>query len=231
VITLGVLLSGTGSNFRAILEAIGQGRLHAKVGVVVSNVDSAGGLEIARKAGIPTAVIDHREYASRRRFDDAVVQALNAHRVEWVVLAGFMRVVTEHMLEAFPMRILNIHPSLLPAFPGMNAQTQAFQYGARVSGCTVHFVDTGTDTGPIIAQAVVPVLPTDDDDTLRRRILVQEHALYPDVLQWIAEGRVSVVPSPRGGRPRVEVAGVDPFRFAPAAPVPPPSAPRSGPLR
>jgi phosphoribosylglycinamide formyltransferase-1 len=224
VITLGVLLSGTGSNFRAILEAIGEGRLRARVGVVVSNVEFAGGLDIARKAGVPAVVVDHRAYASRHRFDDAVAEALRRHGVEWVALAGFMRILTEHMLDAFPMRVVNIHPSLLPAFPGMNAQAQAFQYGVRVAGCTVHFVDGGTDTGPIIAQAAVPVLATDDEDTLRHRILAEEHRLYPDVLQWIAEGRVSVVPSPRGGRPTVHVAGVETFRFA--APLAPRSQPR-----
>jgi phosphoribosylglycinamide formyltransferase-1 len=207
-IRIGVLLSGTGTNLQAIIDAIADRRLDAQIGVVISNVASAGGLRRAEAAGIPTVVIDHRQYHSRRDFDGAVVRALEAHGVQWVVLAGFMRVVTDKLLDAFPMRIINIHPSLLPAFPGMNAQTQALKYGVRVAGCTVHFVDVGTDTGPIIAQAVVPVLPTDDDAALRKRILAEEHALLPEVLQWIAEGRLTVRPAASGGRPRVEVQGV-----------------------
>jgi phosphoribosylglycinamide formyltransferase-1 len=157
-------------------------------------------------------VIDHRAYTSRKHFDAEVVHSLERHGAEWVVLAGFMRVLTPTLLDAFPMRVINIHPALLPSFPGLNAQSQAFQYGVRVAGCTVHFVDNGTDTGPILAQAVVPVLPSDDDEALRKRILAQEHALLTDVLQWIAEGRVTVKPNPMGGRPRVAIDGVDPFR-------------------
>ena len=211
-ITIGVLLSGTGTNLQSILDAIAEKRLDAKIGVVISNVASAGGLKRAESAGVPTVVIDHRIYHSRRDFDTEVVRVLERHGVEWVVLAGFMRVITEKLLDAFPMRIINIHPSLLPAFPGMNAQTQAFQYGVRVAGCTVHFVDAGTDSGPIIAQAVVPVLENDDDEALRKRILAEEHALLPDVLQWIAEGRLTVKPSMSGGRARVIMQGVTPVR-------------------
>jgi len=212
MIRIGVLLSGTGTNLQSIIDAIADRRLDGELAVVVSNVASAGGLKRAEAAGVPIVVIDHRNYYSRREFDADVVKVLEQHRVEWVVLAGFMRVITDKLLDAFPMRVLNIHPALLPAFPGMNAQTQAFLYGARVAGCTVHFVDAGTDSGPIVAQAVVPVLQTDDDNTLRKRILAQEHALLPEVLQWIAEGRVLVRPSATGGRARVEVQGVDPFR-------------------
>lgn len=211
-IQIGVLLSGTGTNLQAIIDAIQDGRLDARLRVVISNVASAGGLKRAEAAGVPTVVIDHRNFHSRREFDLAVVRELERNQVEWVVLAGFMRVITEKLLEAFPMRILNIHPSLLPAFPGMNAQTQAFQYGARVTGCTVHFVDAGTDTGPIIAQAVVPVLENDDDEALRKRILAEEHALLPQVLQWIAEGRLTVEPVMLGKRARVRVKGVVPVR-------------------
>lgn len=206
---VGVLLSGTGTNFQAILDAIASGRLDAKVSVVISNVSSAGGLERARKAGIPAIVIDHRRYGSRRDFDAAVVEVLVGHGIEYVVLAGFMRVVTNVLLDAFPMRVLNIHPALLPAFPGLNAQSQAFAYGVKVSGCTVHFVDQGTDTGPIIAQAVVPVLGDDDDESLRQRILAAEHRLLPTVLQWIAEGRVTAKPGAKGDRPRVVLEGVE----------------------
>jgi phosphoribosylglycinamide formyltransferase 1 len=224
---IGVLLSGEGSNFQAILDAIAAGTLHARVAVVLSNVASAGGLERARRAQIPAIVIDHRKFASRRDFDDACVEVLVGHDVDYVVLAGFMRVVTSHLLDAFPMRVLNIHPALLPAFPGMNAQSQAIRYGARISGCTVHFVDAGTDTGPIIAQTAVPILSSDDDMSLRQRILVEEHRLLPSVLQWFAEGRVSTSPDPKGGRPRVVVQGVETGTFVNAAGGPPPSTPIS----
>lgn len=216
MIKLGVLLSGEGTNFQAILDAIAAGTLDARVAVVVSNVASAGGLERARKADIPAIVVDHRRYTSRRDFDASVVEVLVGHGVDYVVLAGFMRVVTATLLDAFPMRVVNIHPALLPAFPGLNAQSQAFKYGARVTGCTVHFVDAGTDTGPIIAQCAVPVLAADDDASLRARILTQEHRLLPQVLQWFAEGRVACAPNPSGERPRVTVQGVEAFSFAPA---------------
>src|SRR5450631_3211957 len=169
-IRIGVLLSGSGSNFQAILDAIEKKRLDAKVCVVVSNVASAGGMERANTAYIPAIVIDHRRYGNRKDFDAAVVEVLVGHNVDYVVLAGFMRVVTSVLLDAFPMRIVNIHPALLPAFAGLNAQSQAFAYGVKIAGCTVHFVDQGTDTGPIIAQAVVPVLAADDDEALRQRI-------------------------------------------------------------
>lgn len=221
---IGVLLSGEGSNFQAILDAIAAGSLHASVAVVIANVASAGGLERARKAKIPGIVIDHRRFSSRHDFDTACVEVLVGHDVEYVVLAGFMRVVTNVLLDAYPMRVLNIHPALLPAFPGMNAQSQAFQYGVRISGCTVHFVDAGTDTGPILAQTAVPVLETDDDMTLRQRILVEEHKLLPRVLQWLAEGRVTTSPSSKG-RSRVTISGVETAFVGtpPAAPAPQPS--------
>jgi phosphoribosylglycinamide formyltransferase-1 len=178
--------------------------------VVISNVTSAGGIERARAAGIPAIVIDHRRYGNRKDFDAAVVEVLVGHDVDYVVLAGFMRVLSNVLLDAFPMRVLNIHPALLPAFPGLNAQSQAFTYGVKIAGCTVHFVDAGTDTGPIIAQAVVPVLARDDDESLRVRILQAEHQLLPTVLQWIAEGRVSAKPGLKGSeRPRVVLEGVE----------------------
>lgn len=211
---IGVLLSGGGTNFQAILDAIAERRLDATVAVAISNVASAGGLERARRAGVPAIVLDHRSFGSRNAFDRAVSEVLIGHGVDYVVLAGFMRVVTDTLLGAFPMRVLNIHPALLPAFPGLNAQSQALAYGARVAGCTVHFVDGGTDTGPIVAQTVVPVLPDDDDASLRERILAEEHRLLPKVLQWFAEGRVSVEPRASGGRPRVLVRGAQTWSFA-----------------
>ena len=208
VIALGVLVSGSGSNLQAIIDAAQAGTIDARVAVVVSNVAGAKAVERARAAGIPTAVIDHRRYGDRRAFDAAVVEVLRERAVDLVVLAGFMRVVSEVLLGAFPWRVVNIHPALLPAFPGLHGQKQAVHAGVRIAGCTVHFVDSGLDTGPIIAQAAVPVLPDDDEESLGARILEQEHILLPSVLQWFAEGRVEVVPSSGAGmRPRVWVHG------------------------
>lgn len=203
---LGVLVSGSGTNMQAILDAIAEKRLDADVRVVVSNVAAAGALARAKAAGVPTAFVDHKAYASRAEFDAALVDVLRAHGVEWVVLAGFMRIVTATLLDAFPLRVVNVHPALLPAFPGVDGQAQALAYGVRIAGCTVHLVDRGTDTGPILAQAAVPVLEGDDENALRARILVQEHALLPAVLQWIAEGRVHVERR-EGMRPRVRIEG------------------------
>jgi phosphoribosylglycinamide formyltransferase 1 len=204
MIRLGVLVSGTGTNLQAILDAVAEKRLDAQVEVVVSNVPGAGALERARVAGVSAVVVDHREHADRRAFDAALVEVLRARGVEVVVLAGFMRLLTGVFLDAFPMRVVNVHPSLLPAFPGVNSQKQALEYGVRVAGCSVHFVDAGTDTGPIIAQSAVPVEDDDDEDSLRLRILAREHELLPRVLQWLAEGRVTVQAAP-GGRARVRV--------------------------
>lgn len=187
---LGVLVSGSGSNLQAILDAIAADELAAKVAVVVSNKRQAFALERASRAGVPQVVVPHRAFATREAFEDALVAVLREHGVQLVVLAGFMRVLTGRFLNAFPQQVVNIHPALLPAFPGVDAQRQAFDYGVKASGCTVHFVDEGTDTGPIIAQAVVPVLDHDDVESLRARILEQEHRLLPVVLQWLAEGRV-----------------------------------------
>jgi len=204
MMTLGVLVSGTGSNLQAILDAVAQKRLDARVAVAVSNVAAAGGLERARAAGVEAVVVDHKAYADRRAFDAALVEVLRARAVEVVVLAGFMRLVTDVLLGAFPMRVVNVHPSLLPAFPGVRSQKQALDYGVRVAGCTVHLVDGGTDTGPILAQAAVPVEEGDDEESLRLRILAREHELLPRVLQWMAEGRVTVE-AVAGGRAKVRV--------------------------
>jgi phosphoribosylglycinamide formyltransferase-1 len=201
---IGVLISGTGTNLQAILDAIRAGRLSAKVGVVVSNSAGAKGLDRAREAGVTTAVVDHRDFADRTSFDAELVRVLRAHRCEFVVLAGFMRLVTPTLLDAFADRVINVHPALLPAFPGVHAQAQAIAYGVKVSGCTVHFVDAGTDTGPIIAQSAVVVEDDDDDEALRTRILAEEHALLARVLQWVAEGRVQVEHR-EGQRPRVRI--------------------------
>jgi phosphoribosylglycinamide formyltransferase-1 len=217
---LGILVSGSGTNLQAVIDAVESGRLRAKIGVVISNVATAKALDRARAAKIQTVVIDHKAYASREAFDAAVVESLRGHGVDCVVLAGFMRLITPVLLEAFPQRVVNIHPALLPAFPGIHAQAQALAYGVRVTGCTVHLVDAGMDTGPILAQATVPVLDGDDEETLRERILVKEHELLPAVLQWIADGRVEVVAAQSGvtgARPTVRIhayGSVPPARAA-----------------
>lgn len=206
---LGVLVSGSGSNLQAILDAVAKGRLDAQVRLVVSNKPQAFALERAKRAGVPTKVIRHKAYATREDFDQALVDALREAGAEWIVLAGFMRLLTPTFLDAFPMHVLNIHPALLPAFPGVDAQQQALDYGVRATGCTVHFVDAGTDTGPVIAQSVVAVREDDTYDTLASRILAREHKLFPAVLQWLAEGRVKIVPPDAPGqRARVRVEGL-----------------------
>lgn len=189
---LGVLASGGGTNLQAIIDRSLDGSLDAEIAVVISNNPGAGALERAAKAGIKTLCINHRDFTAREAFDRAVVAALQEHGVELVVLAGFMRIITQTFIDVYPNRVINIHPALLPAFPGLHVQQQAIDYGARFSGCTVHFVDGGVDTGPIIIQAVVPVLPDDSAETLAARILEQEHRIYPRAIQLIAEGRVHV---------------------------------------
>lgn len=190
---IGALASGGGSNLQAIIDRCADGSLDAEVALILSNNPDAGALERARAAGIPSLCIDHRTFASREEFDQAVVAALQAAGVELVVLAGFMRIISAPFLEAFPGRIMNIHPALLPAFPGLHVQRKALEYGARFAGCTVHFVDGGVDTGPIIIQAVVPVLDQDTEATLSARILKQEHRIYPRAIQLFAEGRLRLV--------------------------------------
>lgn len=204
MLSLGVLVSGTGSNLQAILDAIAGGRLDATIRVVISNKPGVQALDRARAASVPTLCLSHRDYGTREAFDAALVRALREASVNWVVLAGFMRLLTPTMLGAFKGKILNIHPALLPAFPGVDAQEQALAYGVKVAGCTVHLVDEGTDTGPIIAQRTVPVLDTDDAAALRSRILVQEHELLVEVLRALSESRVEVLPRD-GQRPRVRV--------------------------
>lgn len=198
---LGVLISGRGSNLQAILDAIAEGRLNARVRLVIANREGAGGLERAARAGVPTRVIPHGAYPDRASFDRALVAALGAAGVEWIVLAGFMRLLTPAFLDAFPRRVINVHPSLLPAFPGVDAQAQALAYGVKITGCTVHLVDAGMDTGPVIAQTAVQVLEGDTRDTLADRILVEEHATLVRVLGWIAEDRLEVLPQSPASQP------------------------------
>jgi len=195
---VGVLASGSGTNLQALIDADARGDLGpARLVVVGANVAGCGALGRARAAGLDTFVIEHRGFSSREAFDEAMVAALHARQVELVVLAGFMRILTPGFLAAFPDRVVNIHPSLLPAFPGVHSQAQAFRHGVKIAGCTVHLVDTGVDSGPILAQAAVPVLNDDDEETLRLRILAEEHKLLPAVVRAFAEGRVSIDPARR----------------------------------
>jgi phosphoribosylglycinamide formyltransferase-1 len=187
---LGVLVSGNGTNLQAILDAIARGTLDARVRVVISNRRDAFALERARTAGAPALAIPHGGFESREAFDRALVAALREHGVEWVVLAGFMRLLTPELLFAFRGRIVNVHPALLPAFPGTHAIRRALEAGAAVTGCTVHFVDEGVDTGTIIAQREVPILPGDDEATLTERMHTVEHELFVAVLSDIAAGKV-----------------------------------------
>jgi phosphoribosylglycinamide formyltransferase-1 len=199
-----VLVSGTGSNLQALIDAAQWPDYPAEIALVVSNVPGVMALERARRAGIEAIELPHRQFATRLEFDRALLELLLARGVEILCLAGFMRLLGPDLLRPFAGRVINIHPSLLPAFPGMHAQRQALEYGVKVAGCTVHFVDEGTDTGPVIAQAAVAVLGSDDETSLTERILKEEHRLYPLVLGWVAEGRVQLE-----GR-RVHLLGLDP---------------------
>ena len=189
-VRVGVLASGGGTNLQSLIDASAAGTIPADVALVLSNNPDAGALTRAQRAGIPTCHLDHRRFASREAFDHAAVAALRDAGVELVCLAGFMRIITPAFLDAFPGRVMNIHPALLPAFPGLHVQRKALEYGARFAGCTVHFVDAGVDTGPIIIQAVVPIHDDDTEETLSARILAQEHRIYPRAVQLFAEGRL-----------------------------------------
>ncbi len=201
---VGILISGRGSNMAALIEAAKGADYPAEIAVVVSNVANAPGLGLARDAGIATSAISHKEFPDRETFDRSISAELEKHGVGLVALAGFMRIQSPWFSTHWKDRIINIHPSLLPAFPGLRVQQQALDAGVRISGCTVHFVTPDLDAGPIIAQAAVPVLPGDDADRLAARILRQEHRLYPLVVRWFAEGRLSVSGA------QVAVAGVPP---------------------
>ncbi len=199
---LGVLLSGRGSNFVAIAERIRRGDLAARVDLIVSNKADAAGLGAARDRGIESVFIDPRQYPTRVEYDLAVADELRARDVDLVCLAGWMRILTPEFIQQFPGRILNIHPALLPSFPGLHAQRQALEYGVKVSGCTVHFVDAGVDTGPIILQQTVPVHDEDTEESLSARILEREHDTYWRAIRTVLSGRVEV----RGRRVTVAVS-------------------------
>ena len=189
---LGILLSGRGSNFEAIADNVASGRLDANIAVVISNKTDAPGIESARRRGLKALVISSKG-RPREEHDREVVAALREHQVDLVCLAGYMRLLSPWFVQQFPNRILNIHPSLLPAFPGLDAQKQAFEYGVKVSGCTVHFVDADLDHGTIILQTAVPVLETDDDHTFAARILEQEHVAYSEAIRIVLEGKYHIV--------------------------------------
>lgn len=206
---IGVLISGRGSNMAALLAATRAPDYPAEIAIVVSNVADAGGLETARAAGVPTAVVRHRNHPDRESFDRAVSATLEAAGVEFVCLAGFMRIFSPWFPARWPGRILNIHPSLLPSFKGLHVQRQALEAGVRAAGCTVHFVTADLDAGPIVAQGVVPVLAGDDEAALSARILKVEHEIYPLAARWLAEDRLRIVATP-GLPDRVAIDGLPP---------------------
>ena len=189
-LAIGVLASGRGSNLQAILDAARTPGYPARVAVVISDHETAAALERARTAGVEAVFLNPKDHGDRAAYETALVGTLAARGVGLVCLAGFMRILGPPFVRAFPRRILNIHPSLLPAFPGLHAQRQALEYGVRVAGATVHFVDEGVDTGPIVLQASVPVQPDDTEETLSARILAEEHRLYPEAIRLFAEGRL-----------------------------------------
>ncbi len=188
---LGILISGRGSNFEAIANAIARRKLEAEIAIVISNRATAGGLDIARMRGIPLRVIESRGM-EREAYDKLVIQELRIHEVDLVCLAGFMRLLSASFIEAFPNRVMNIHPSLLPAFPGLDAQRQALEFGVKITGCTVHLVDEFLDSGPILVQSAVPVVDDDTVETLSARILLQEHVIYPKAIQLMVERRIKL---------------------------------------
>jgi phosphoribosylglycinamide formyltransferase-1 len=199
---VGVLVSGSGTNLQSILDHCRKRKIDAETAVVISNRPEAYALTRARRAKVPTVVVENKHFATRDKFDARLVEILREHRVELVCLAGFMRLLSPVLIQAFPERILNIHPALLPSFPGLDVQRKALEHGVRFSGCTVHVVDEGCDTGPIVIQAVVPVASDDTAETLAARILKQEHRIYPRAIQLFAEGRITL----EGRRVRVRDA-------------------------
>jgi phosphoribosylglycinamide formyltransferase 1 len=193
-----ILISGRGSNMAALLKA----RLPATIAAVISNDPAAAGLATAREHGVATAVVDHRQHASRPAFDEALAREVARHEPDLVVLAGFMRVLTKPFVDRFGDRLINIHPSLLPAFPGLHTHRRALEAGVRVHGCSVHFVTPTVDHGPLIVQAAVPVQAGDTEDTLAARVLAEEHRIYPQAVRWFCEGRIKV-----GANGIVEISG------------------------
>ena len=186
-IKLGILASGSGSNVEAIAQAIAQQSLNAEIRVLIYNQPNAKVAERADRLNIPKVLLNHHEYASREALDRAIIDTLQQHQVDWVIMAGWMRIVTQVLIDAFPRRILNIHPSLLPSFPGAHAIEQAIAARVKITGCTVHFIELAVDSGPIVMQAAVPVLPNDTPETLHQRIQIQEHRIFPKAIAIAAE--------------------------------------------
>jgi phosphoribosylglycinamide formyltransferase 1 len=184
---LGVMASGSGSNFEAVARSIENGTLNAKIAVLIHNKSEIQAIERAHKYGIPTVLLDHRHYASREELDQAIVATLQSHQVECVVMAGWMRVITQVLIDAFVDRVINIHPSLLPSFPGIRSIEQALAAKVKIAGCTVHLVSLEVDAGPILVQAVVPVLPDDTAATLHARVQIQEHLILPQAIELLAQ--------------------------------------------
>lgn len=189
---IAVLVSGGGSNLQSIIDSVESGYLNIQIAVVLSNKEETYGLTRATNHGIPTQVVSHREFNNREKFENKLIEVLDGYGVDLVVLAGFMRVLTPLFVNHYHHKIINIHPAILPSFPGTHGQKQALDYGVRFSGCTTHFVDEGTDTGPIIIQAVVPVLPDDTEESLGTRILKEEHRIFPESLKLWSEGRILI---------------------------------------
>lgn len=190
---LGVLVSGSGSNLQAIIDNIESGKLSSKIAVVISNNPEAYSIERAKLHKIPYEVVEHKHFSTREEFDKKLVEVLKSYNVDLVIMAGFLRVITKVLLDAFPMRIMNIHPALLPAFPGLHVQKKALEYGCKFAGCTVHFADEGVDSGPIIIQGIVPILDDDTEESLSKRILSVEHKIYSTAIKLYEENRISVV--------------------------------------
>ncbi len=198
-----ILISGRGSNMEALIAARDAGELPVSIAAVISNRPEARGLETAARAGIAAVALDHKAFESREAFDGALAECIDQHAPDLVVLAGFMRILGEDFVRHYEGRLLNIHPSLLPAFPGLNTHRRALEEGVRLHGCTVHFVTPALDHGPIILQAAVPVLDSDSEDSLAARVLAQEHVIYPRAVRWFAEGRLQL----QNGRVLVAGAG------------------------
>ncbi|HUN55550.1 MAG TPA: phosphoribosylglycinamide formyltransferase [Smithella sp.] len=192
LLKLGVLISGSGTNLQSIIDHIENGSLKAAIKIVISNNPDAYGLKRAAKHSIPCVVLKHSDFKSKEDFDSALIKTLKDHGVDLVILAGFMRIISPALLTAYAHKIMNIHPALLPSFPGLHGQKQAVDYGVKFSGCTVHFVDEGVDTGPVIIQSVVPVLDDDTEETLAARILKEEHKIYPRAIQLFADGKIDI---------------------------------------
>lgn len=190
---LGVLISGNGSNLQSIIDNIENGSLKAVIKIIISDNPDAYGLTRAKNHGIPCVVLKKSDFKNKEEFDARLISTLKDSGVDLVVLAGFMRIISKTLLQAFPGRVMNIHPALLPSFPGLHGQRQAVEYGVKISGCTVHFVDEGVDTGPIIIQSAVPVLDDDTEETLAARILKEEHKIYPRAIQLFADGRLEAI--------------------------------------